>query len=150
MKTPVKTLVLLLCSMAGVGSLTTGCMSSPEPVKTASSQALLGTQWRLTQLGDEVIDNPAGERAVSFLLQPSSTSLAGFSGCNRMFGSYALQGPALKFDGLGGTRMFCEAQMPLEQRFLAMFSQVSGWEISGSTLRLLDSGGKTAATFNTP
>jgi len=150
MKTPVKTLVLLLCAMAGAGTLTTSCMTSTGPVKAASTQALLGTQWRLTQLGDEVIDNPAGERAVNFLLQPSSTNLAGFSGCNRMFGSYALQGSSLKFDDLGGTRMFCEAQMPLEQRFLAMFAQVSGWEINGSTLRLLDANGKTAATFNTP
>ena len=40
--------------------------------------------------------------------------------------------------------------MHLEQRFLAMFSQVARWEISGSTLRLLDASGKTAATFNTP
>ena len=151
MKAPViKTLVLLLCAMAGVGGLTTGCMTSTGPVKTASPQTLLGTQWRLTQLGDEIIDNPAGERAVNFLLESSSTSLTGFSGCNRMFGRYALEGSSLKFDGLGGTRMFCEAQMPLEQRFLAMFSQVSSWEISGSTLRLLDASGKTAATFNTP
>ena len=151
MKTPVvKTLVLLLCAIPAAGFLTTSCATSPDSVKPVSTLPLLNTQWRLTQLGDEVIDNPAGEQAVNFLLQPSSTSLVGFSGCNRMFGRYALEGPSLKFDGLGGTRMFCEARMPLEQRFLAMFSQVAGWEISGSSLRLLDANGKTAATFNTP
>jgi heat shock protein HslJ len=151
MKAPVvKTPLLLLCAMAAAGILTTGCMTSSESVKPVSTQTLLGTHWRLTQLGNEVIDNPAGERAVNFVLQSSSTSLAGFSGCNRMFGRYALEGPSLKFDGLGGTRMFCEAQMPLEQRFLAMFSQVSGWEISGTTLRLLDASGKTVAAFNSP
>ncbi|HYJ41011.1 MAG TPA: META domain-containing protein [Steroidobacteraceae bacterium] len=151
MKTSVvKILVLLLCAIPAAAFLTTSCATSPDSVRAASTLPLLNTSWRLTQLGDEVIDNPAGERAVNFLLQPSSTNLVGFSGCNRMFGRYALEGPSLKFDGLGGTRMFCEAQMPLEQRFLAMFSQVSGWEISGSTLRLLDANGKTAATFNTP
>jgi hypothetical protein len=31
-----------------------------------------------------------------------------------------------------------------------MFSQVSGWEISGTTLRLLDASGKTVAAFNSP
>jgi heat shock protein HslJ len=67
-----------------------------------------------------------------------------------MFGRYALDGASLKFDGLGGTRMFCQANMPLEQRFMAMFSQVARWEIARSTLRLLDVNGKTVATFSTP
>jgi heat shock protein HslJ len=116
-------------------------------VKEAASLPLLNTQWRLTQLGGEVIGNPAGERAVTFLLQPSSTNLVGFSGCNRMFGRYALNGATLKFDGLGGTRMYCEDRMPLEQRYLAMFSQVARWEIVGNVLRLLDENGKTVATF---
>jgi heat shock protein HslJ len=138
---------LLLCSLLGAGILTTSCTTSSKPVKEASALPLLNTEWRLTQLGGEVVDNPAGEHAVNFLLQPSSTNLVGFSGCNRMFGRYALEGASLKFDGLGGTRMFCEARMPLEQKFLAMFSQVTRWEITGSTLRLLDGNGKTAATF---
>jgi heat shock protein HslJ len=138
---------LLLCAILATGILTTSCATSSGPVKETSTLPLLDTQWRLTQLGDEVIDNPAGERAVNFLLQPSSTNLVGFSGCNRMFGRYALDGASLKFDGMGGTRMFCEGRMPLEQRYLAMFAQAARWEITGSTLRLLDASGKTAATF---
>ena len=137
----------ILAAVLGAGILTTSCTTAIEPVKTASALPLLNTQWRLTQLGDEVIGNPAGENAVNFLLQPSSTNLVGFSGCNRMFGRYALEGNSLKFDGLGGTRMFCEGRMQIEERFLAMFSQVARWEITGSTLRLLDANGKTAATF---
>ncbi|HEY6124120.1 MAG TPA: META domain-containing protein [Steroidobacteraceae bacterium] len=148
--TGVKTLPLLLCALLGGGILTTSCTTPAEPVNQAATQPLLNTPWRLTQLGGEVIDNPPGNAAVNFLLQPSSTNLVGFSGCNRMFGRYALEGSSLKFDGLGGTRMFCEATMPLEQRFLAMFAQVARWEITGSTLRLLDANGKSAATFATP
>jgi heat shock protein HslJ len=116
-------------------------------VKAASTLPLLNTQWRLTQLGEEVIDNPAGEHAVNFLLQPSSTNLVGFSGCNRMFGRYALDGASLKFDGMGGTRMFCEATMALEQKFLGMFQDAAGWKITGTTLQLLDASGKAVATF---
>jgi heat shock protein HslJ len=131
----------------GAGLLTTSCATSSKPVNETATLPLLDTQWRLTQLGGEVIDNPAGAGAVNFLLQPSSTNLVGFSGCNRMFGRYALDGAKLKFDGLGGTRMFCEARMPLEQRFLAMFSEVERWEITGPALRLLDANGKSVATF---
>ena len=66
---------------------------------------------------------------MNFLLQRTNTNLVGFAGCNRMFGRYALDGASLKFDGLGGTRMFCQANMDLEQKFLAMFQNVTGWRI---------------------
>jgi heat shock protein HslJ len=125
-------------------------MTPATPVKEASTLTLLNTQWRLTMLGDEVVDNPAGERAVHFLLQPSNTNVVGFSGCNRMFGQYALDGASLKFNGLGGTRMFCEGRMELEQKYLAMFGQVGGWKVSGSTLQLRDASAKAVATFTTP
>jgi heat shock protein HslJ len=141
---------LLLCAILGAGVLTTSCTTSTKTVPTASAQSLLDTQWRLTQLGNEVVDNPAGERAVHFVLQPSNSNLTGFSGCNRMFGNYALDGPSLKFDGLGGTRMFCQPNMELEQKFLGMFQNVAGWKIAGNTLELLDASGKSVATFNTP
>jgi heat shock protein HslJ len=115
-----------------------------------TTQSLLDTQWRLTMLGDETVENPPGERAIHFLLQASNTSLAGFSGCNRMFGRYALDGPSLKFDGLGGTKMFCQPNMELEQRFLGMFQNVASWKITGNTLELLDASGQSVATFDTP
>ena len=151
MKTPgSRPFELLLCGILGAGILTTSCTTSSEPVKEASTLPLLNTPWRLTQLGDEVIENPPGERAVNFLLQPSNTRLVGFGGCNRMFGQYALEGASLKFDGVGGTRMFCEGHMDLEQRFLAMFGQVVGWRLTGATLQLVDQTDKAIAAFNTP
>jgi heat shock protein HslJ len=140
---------LLLCAILGAGALTTSCKTQSAPAP-ASTQALLGTQWRLIKLGDEVIENPEGERAVHFLLQASNTGLTGFSGCNRMFGRYALDGSSLKFDGLGGTRMFCQPSMQLEQKFLGMFQNVVSWKITGNSLELLDAGGKSLASFETP
>jgi len=141
---------LLLCGILCAAILTTSCATSSESVKEASTLTLLNTPWRLTQLGDQVIENPPGEKAVNFLLQPSSTRFVGFSGCNRMFGQYALEGPSLKFDGIGGTRMFCQPHMDLEQKFIAMFGEVTGWKIEASTLQLLDNSGKPIAAFNTP
>jgi heat shock protein HslJ len=141
---------LLLCGILGAGILTTSCMTSSAPVKEASTQPLLNTTWRLTRLGDAVVENPPGANAVNFLLQPSNTGLVGFSGCNRMFGQYALDGASLKFDGMGGTRMFCQARMELEQKFLGMFSEVTGWKIEGATLQLLDDTGNAIAAFSTP
>jgi heat shock protein HslJ len=144
-----KRFALLLCGILGA-VLTTSCATSSAPVKEASPLTLLGTPWRLTQWGGEVVDNPPGERAAHFLLESSSTSLVGFAGCNRVFGQYALDGASLKFNGVGGTRMFCEARMDLERKFLAVFEQGTGWKIAGTTLQLLDDTGKIVATFNTP
>lgn len=142
--------ILLLCAILGSGVLTTSCTTSMAPVKETSTLPLLNTQWRLTTLGDEVVDNPPGERAVHFVLQPSNTSIVGFSGCNRMFGRYVLEGASLKFDGMGGTRMFCEGRMELEQKYLALLGNAAGWKITGNTLQLLDASAKAVATFTAP
>jgi len=139
--------IRLLCAILGAAYLTTSCMTSPTPVKEASTSNLLDTKWRLTQLGEEIVDNPAGERAIHFPLQPLNTNVVGFSGCNRMFGQYVLDGASLRFGDLGGTRMFCESRMDLEQKFLVMFGEVAGWRISRATLQLLDASSKAVATF---
>jgi heat shock protein HslJ len=62
-------------------------------------------------------------------------------------GGYVLAGSTLKFDQIAGTMMACARDMDIEKRFLAVFPQVVRWEISGETLRWLDGGGKTLATF---
>lgn len=142
-------ITLLLCAMLGAGALTTSCMTTAAP-PPAATQSLLDTRWRLTRLGDEVIENPAGERAVHFQLQAANSGLTGFSGCNRMFGRYALDGASLKFDGLGGTRMFCQPNMQLEQKFLGMFQNVASWKVTGNSLELFDASNKAVATFETP
>lgn len=143
---------------AFVGSLTliaiiAGCaggITKPLPareVKQASPVTLANTHWRLTQLGGEVIDNPPGDRDVYFELQQSSTSVVGFSGCNRMFGRYALDGETLKFDGMGGTKMACNDRMELERRFLDAFTGVNAWKIANGELELRNADGKSVATF---
>ena len=139
---------LLLCAMLGAGVLTTSCMTTPAPAP-AATQSLLDTRWRLTKLGDEVIENPVGERAVHFQLQAANSGLTGFSGCNRMFGGYLLNADELRFDQVGATKMACldEPRMKLEQEYFDMLSAVSRWKISGSLLELQDASGAKLATF---
>src|SRR5688572_26049136 len=76
------------CAILLAAALTIfGCGSAPvsESVAAASSVPLVDTRWRLTNLGDRVIDNPPGPGAVSLQLQPQNLRLTGFAGCNRMF-----------------------------------------------------------------
>src|SRR5262245_11617987 len=104
----------------------------PEPVR--STAQLLNTYWKLTQLGDQVITTPEGAREIHLVLHPENQRVAGFSGCNRMMGGYVLDGDELRFAQMGGTMMACVSGMDIEKQFLAMFSQVARWEISGETL----------------
>ncbi|MEO8018385.1 MAG: META domain-containing protein [Pseudomonadota bacterium] len=139
-----------LAAMLGSITLTTGCMTSSVPVEQASSQTLIDTHWRLMQIGAEIIDNPAAERDLHVVLRSTNLLVSGYSGCNRMSGHYAVNGDALKFDQMGGTRMFCEGRMDLEQKFLIMFEAVTAWKITGRTLQLLDANGKAVGTFEAP
>ena len=123
-------------------------MNPPPLIATAAAVPLLDTHWRLVQLGGELVDNPAGERDAHIVLTSTSNSVTGNTGCNRMFGHYALENDMLKFDGLGGTKMFCEARMKLEESFNNALLSVLRWKIAGHTLELLDESGKAVATFD--
>lgn len=143
----------LLCTALGAGILTSlGCKSTlpvPPVVAEAATTSLTNTHWRLEQLGDQVIAPAAGPRQLHFVLQSDNPRVAGFSGCNRMFGAYVLDGAGIRFDQMGGTRMACTdpAAMELEQRYLAMFAAAVEWHIAGRTLELRGADGKVLATF---
>jgi putative lipoprotein len=137
-----------IITAAAIALLSSACGTvGKKEVARAAPAALLDTHWRLTQVGDVIVPNPPGSREVYFSLQSQNPNVVGFSGCNRMLGHYVLAGEQLKFDQIGGTKMFCDVRMELEQRFLAMFEYVAGWKIAGNTLQLLNSAGGTIAGF---
>jgi heat shock protein HslJ len=139
----------LLCLVAGV--LTTAGCTTPasEEVARAAAVPLTGTSWRLTQIGDQLVDNPPGDAAAHIQLQAGNSRVTGFAGCNRMFGGYSLDGESLKFGQVGATKMACleEGRMELESSFFDTLSRVARWKITNSTLELLDDSGRSLATF---
>jgi putative lipoprotein len=133
-------------------ALTIGACAAPrlsETVADAAAAPLVNTDWRLTRLGERILDNPPGANAVRLRLQAGNPRITGFAGCNRLFGGYLLDGSQLKFAQVGATRMACldPSRMQLESDVFEMLTQVSGWKIDGRALQLLDSGGATLATF---
>jgi heat shock protein HslJ len=117
------------------------------PARSVSTAELLNTYWKLTQLGELVVTTPQDKREIHFVLHSENPRVAGFSGCNQMMGNYVLNGDQIRFDQMAGTLMACVPDLELERKFLAIFPQVARWKISGETLRLLDAGGATLATF---
>ena len=133
--------LLALCACANDKPPATG------PAPSVSTAELLNTYWKLTRLGEQVITTPEDKREIHIVLHSENQRVAGFSGCNQMMGSYVLNGEQIKFDQMGGTLMACVPDMALEQKFMAIFPQAERWKIDGETLRLLNAGGATLATF---
>lgn len=136
--------------------LIAGCLMSlgacslvrpPTVVTTAAAVPLLDTHWRLVQLGAQLVDNPPGAGEAHIVLGSTNNAVTGNGGCNRFFGHYALENDMLKFDGLGGTKMFCEGRMPLEQSLTNALLSTLTWKITGRSLELRDETGSAVATF---
>lgn len=133
---------LLLCATLVVSACTT-----PKPLSSYSEARLENTYWKLVMLDDTAVSTPEGAREIQFVLNSEEHRVSGFSGCNRMMGTYKVENEKLVFGNMAGTRMACADTMELELRVNQMFANVAFWKISGETLTLIDSRGKAIATF---
>jgi heat shock protein HslJ len=106
------------------------------PAPAAPAAALEGTEWRLVDIGGQPA--PAGAdstRHPGFTLIAEGRKVQGSAGCNRMNGTYQLDGQHLKFGPLATTRMACP-DMQTETAFLKALKATTRYEVSGSSLTL--------------
>ena len=113
----------------------------------AGAANIRGTNWLLVAVGDKPVTATDTNRAAHIVLQPDSKQVAGSGGCNRMFGTYELNGDALRFSGIGATKMACKDGMEIEAAFLPLLQRVRQWKIAGRQLALSDSAGVVLARF---
>jgi heat shock protein HslJ/uncharacterized protein YecT (DUF1311 family) len=107
--------------------------SSPA-VETEGSAWLFGTRWSLTEMGERSFGT--GEPYLEFDREQGRFS--GSSGCNRIFGSFRVDGADLKFTPVASTRRAClaaEAQQ-VEASFLKALETTTRFRIQGDVLRL--------------
>ena len=108
---------------------------------------LRGTYWKLVRLGDTPV--PAAEKPheAHLVFAADEPRISGSGGCNRLTGSFELDGDKIRLGQVAGTRMACPAGMDQEQRFLQAFEKVDRYRISGLRLEMLDAAGKPLARF---
>jgi copper homeostasis protein (lipoprotein) len=112
-----------------------------EPGASCSG-SLEGATWTLTQLNGHPV------KATSAQIIFKDKRVSGSSGCNRMTGSYTLEGSKLVLGQMAGTRMACPGDaMELESTFLTALGTVNGFRIAGGTLELLHDG-EAVASFS--
>jgi heat shock protein HslJ len=125
--------------------LTVGCSAPRASTEPMKSTTLENVQWTLVQLEGKAIE--VGSRgAPTLMLSSKDKRLSGFAGCNRMIGGYELDGDALRFSGVATTRMACIDVTP-EESLLRTLGAVARWNVSGSTLELLDASGTVRSSW---
>ena len=112
-----------------------------------ATEPLENTYWKLTRLGETAVTVAAQQREPHFILNPQARRVGGSGGCNRLTGSYELNGDKLTFGQMAGTLMACPEGMDTEKAFLEALGQVNKWKIAGQHLELFDAAGKLVARF---
>jgi heat shock protein HslJ len=119
-------------------------MSSGE-ASNQPAASLENTNWRLTSLGDTPVT--ATSPAPHITLDQASRRVNGSGGCNRITGSYELDGNRLRFSHMAATLMACAAGLDTEKAFLHALEQVRTWKAPGQQLELDDADGHPVARF---
>lgn len=123
---------------------------SPQVQCSAPGAVTLeNTHWKLASLRGRAVAAPAErQREAHLILLPAQRRVVGSSGCNRLSGSYTLDGQRLAFNRAVGTLMACRDGMEQERAFLDTLAAVSGWRVEGERLLLLDGAGAPLLQFD--
>lgn len=104
-----------------------------RPGGDASTNRLMGTEWRLEDLaGAGVMD--IVQATLAF---PEEGAVSGNGSCNQFHGSVTVSGAAITFGPLATTRRMCpEAVMNQETRYLEALNEADRFEIEGPFLTI--------------
>jgi putative lipoprotein len=112
----------------------------------AASAAMVEREWALVTLGDSAAPQGSGGKPATIRFDSAASRAAGFAGCNRYSAPYTVAGDSLGFGPAISTKMACAEGDALERAYLAIIPNVTGFQMTDSTLTLTGSSG-TLAVF---
>ena len=113
--------------------------SLPAGAQLAVQQGLFGVRWRVQELlGSPLGPAAGGQRAPHLILDPSHLRLSGSGGCNRLMGSFSVDGHRLGFKRVVTTMMACPQGMEQERRLIETLGEVQRWHVEERTLMLMN------------
>ncbi len=108
-----------------------GLVACTMPGAPGATPNLAGTEWRLQELAGA----PALPEVQATLAFPEAGRVAGFSSCNRFFGTYTLVQDKVAFGQMGMTRMACMGPAgEQETRYMAALQKAQTLRVEGSAL----------------
>jgi len=105
------------------------------------------TYWKLTRLGDTPVVVSDQQREPHLMLRSEDGRVAGFTGCNRVTGSYEVTGHSIAFSQMAVTMMACVDGMEYEPAFKRALEDARTWKITGRQLEFYDESGVGIARF---
>ncbi|MEN8238599.1 MAG: META domain-containing protein [Actinomycetota bacterium] len=113
------------------------------------STGITKTYWKLTEIdGRSATRGADGQELHMTLSDGDEPRVSGFSGCNRFFGSYKLEGKSLSFRPIAMTRMACAEGMEQEIAFHRALEMVVEYSINDGALMLLAASRAVVLTFD--
>jgi heat shock protein HslJ len=115
---------------------------------TTNTDPLSGTTWLLVSYADADGATVPALDGIRAAITFEDGQAAGSAGCNRISGSYQVEGSAIKFGPFRMTMMACpEPQMKQEDAVTKALAGVTAFEISGDQLLLRNAAGDVAVTL---
>jgi heat shock protein HslJ len=138
--------LLAVLSSTTASSMAAADPAAPSPPPASVPVTLEHTSWKLVELNAQ----PVAASKAEIVLDPTDHHVSGSTGCNRIAGSYELNGESIHFGPLAMTMMACvpDELMKLEQTFVKALATVQAWKMDGAHLALLDAQGKVVAQFD--
>ena len=129
--------------------LIVGCSNQPTPTQQQHNLLLIqNTQWTLTHLGTaEFKADPSVRQIPTIQFDQSNKNIQGTDGCNRIMGTYSIQGEQIHFRQLSQTKMLC-GQGNVATLYNEALARVAGYQVYDKTLRLLDRHGNPVLQFS--
>ena len=93
-----------------------------------------------------IMDQSNFEPAPNFVINLETMKVAGFSGCNRFFGSLTTQENSLTFHAMGGTKMACP-DFTTENLFITTMPRVKSFAFKNNSLQLLSKSNEVIMTL---
>ena len=111
--------------------------------KAIAVAELLETNWRPVEIAGKSVAVREEQREPHLVLSREGNHVRGFTGCNRVAGSFEQDGDRLRFKPLAVTRMACLPEVgEQETAFLRALEATASQRIAGDTLELRDADGK--------
>lgn len=123
--------------------------SSQMTSKPSAYRNSIAGDWTLTELGGRPAPTGAGGQHPNLRFDTDSSHVSGFAGCNRIAGSFTVDGQKLHFAPLAMTKMACIEGMELEQRFADTLARTNRYELTASGMTFFD-GSTPVARFSRP
>ena len=123
------------------------CAGAERSLFHGADSPLRNTYWKLTHFSDLPATTAARQREPHLIFAAHEQRVHDSGGCNRVTGSFAVDGDKLRLSRMASTRMACPEGMAQEQRFLQSLNQVEHYRVGGDRLELLDASGTVVARF---